>query len=125
MEPIKIVRIERNGKGVFRPSNRIVMKSPIAKRTYNRHNAMSEEGGFPMPHRDNIDTDLGDKEWFFSYNTIEQLQSWILKDELNYFISMGFKIYLLEVSEYQKGGNQVAFTIDGIITKEDITALFE
>lgn len=120
MKTIQIIRIERRGRGIFRPSNQAIYRSKIAQRTYDRHN----RGGFPMPHVENLDMYKGLKEWFCAYKTIEQLQEWVKKEELNFFFSKGFKVLLLTVSEYQEGEKQVIFTKESIVSSEDITSLF-
>lgn len=120
MSVIKIVRLERRGFGIFRPKNQAILKSKIAQRTYDRHN----NGGFPMPWQEDLDMDMDGKEWFCAYKTVEQLQQWVLKEELAFFISKGFKVLLLSVSEYQEGEKQVIFTKESIVSSEDITTLF-
>lgn len=96
MKTIQIVRLERRGHGIFRPKNQSIYKSKIAQRTYQRHNG----GGFPMPWDEHLDMDKDDKEWFCAYKTVEQLQNWVWKEELDFFISKGFKVLLLSVSNY-------------------------
>ena len=116
-----IVRFERRGNGIFRPSNKSIYNSAIAKRTYARHN----NGNFPLPENENLDLIRGGKEWFCAYKTIEQLQSWVHKDEIDFFISKGFKVLMLDVNEYQEGQMQVVFTKESIISSKDITSLFK
>lgn len=59
-----------------------------------------------------------------AYKTVEQVQQWLEKEEIQYFTSIGFRVYLLTVSEYQTGEYQVIFTKDSIESKEDVTSLF-
>lgn len=117
---IKIVRLERKGRGIFRPSNRIIFKSKIAKTTHERHNY----NGFPTPYGEGLDLDKDDMEWFCAYKSVEQLQKWVLKKEMAYFIKMGFKVLLLNVTNFQEGEKQVLYTKDSINSSEDITSLF-
>lgn len=131
MKTIKIVRLERNGIGVFRHRDPEIYKHPIACETYERHNG----GGFPLPEYDRIENNSAmdedylsinkdNKEWFCAYKTVEQLQDWIYKEEIQYFASVGFKVILLKVSDYQIGEKQVLFTKESIKSQEDITSLF-
>jgi hypothetical protein len=127
---IKIVRFEREGKGIFKHEDSEIYQNYIAKRTYERHN----NGNFPTPWDDRLegdnyynylDLDKDYKEWFCAYKTIEQIQEWIMPDEIDYFVSKGFRLLLLKVSEYQIGEKQVLFTRESIIKQEDITSLFQ
>lgn len=117
---ITVVRLERRGNGIFRPSNRSIYNSAIAKRTYARHNG----GSFPLPEAENLNMFKGYRDWFCAYKTIEQLQAWIHKDEIDFFISKGFKVLMLDVEEYQEGEMQVIFTKESIISSKDVTSLF-
>lgn len=120
MSTIKIIRIERDGIGVFKHGDDDLYQHPIAKRTYRRHNG----GGFPVPELEGLNLSKDCKEWFCAYISIEDFQAWILPEEVVYFKSVGFKVFLLEVGEYQIGKKQVIFTKESIISKEDITTLF-
>lgn len=117
---ITVVRFERRGNGIFRPSNRSIYNSAIAKRTYARHN----NGNFPLPEDENLNMFKYYKDWFCAYKTIEQLQAWVHKDEIDFFISKGFKVLMLDVTEYQQGEMQVIFTKESIISCKDVTSLF-
>lgn len=101
MKTIKVVRLEKSGRGIFRPQSEDmhIYKHHIAKKTYDRHNS----GGFPLPQSEGLDMD---------------------KDELDYFISQGFKVLLLSISEYQLGDMQAIFIKESIESIEDITTLF-
>lgn len=118
MDKLVVVRIEKDGIGIFRTETREHIKSGVTQGVWNRH------GSFPTPRLDGIDIDLNNEEWFFAYQSIDQLKGWVMEEELKYFISKGFKVLSLEVGEYQKGLKQVAFTREGIISVQDITTLF-
>lgn len=53
-----------------------------------------------------------------------QLYQWIYKDEFQLILDEGYKIYLLEVLEYQEGRDQIIYTKQSIVTKVDISSLF-
>lgn len=102
------------------------MKYAMAKKTYARHNSGDDFwDAFPLPYNDGIDMDLDDKNWFCAYKSIEDLQDWIKSDELKFFISKGFSIKKLDVSQFQVGGEQIAFTKEGVMNETDITDLFD
>lgn len=114
-----VVRIEKGGRGIFRPiedNGCDLRKVDEIKMVYERHGE-----GFPIPFNDGVDIYQDDKEWFCAYKSIEQMKAWVNPEELKYFIKIGFKVYLLSISEFQVGGFQIVFTNEGIITKTDIT----
>lgn len=120
MKPITLVRIERRGHGVFRPKNRKIQKNRLTQNVYERHCG----GGFPLPYKDGINRTKFWENWYFGYKSVEQFQEWIYQDELEYFIKNGFRVYMIEVVEYQLGKKQVGFTLRGVIKKTDITEIF-
>lgn len=129
LKRLQIIRFENeSGTGIFRHKNSEIYRNEIANKTYERHG----DGRFPCPWNDKLvdnkeeylDIDLEGKQWFCSYKTIEQFQGWIKPDEVEYFTTQGFRIYMLEVTEFQIGMNQVLFTRNSIINVEDITNLF-
>lgn len=112
--------MQRGGEGFFRHGNSFLYGHPIAIRTYDRHNG----GGFPTPRMEDLDVRKDNKEWFCAYKTIEEFQKWVLSEEVEFFVSIGFRVLLLNVTEYQEGKKQVIFTKESITTSEDITTLF-
>lgn len=112
--------MERCGVGFFKHGDSFLYEHPIALRTYNRHNG----GGFPTPQMERLDLFKDNKKWFCAYKTIEEFQAWVLSEEVKFFISEGFRVLLLNVTEYQEGKKQVIFTKESITTSEDITTLF-
>jgi len=117
MEALKIVRIEYLGVGIFCSPN-VHCMHPIVREVYNRHN------DFPNPMNEGLNLWKDNKEWFCAYKTVEQVQQWLRKVEIQYFTTLGFRVYLLTVNEYQMGDYQVIFTKDSIVSKEDVTSLF-
>lgn len=130
MKTIKVIRFERDGKGLFRHRDETIYDNSIADRTYRRH----QNGDFPTPWNDKLidkssgeeylDLDKNSRNWFCAYKTIEQVQAWILTDEIEFFVSIGFRILMLEVEEYQEGERQTIYTRESIVNIEDITSLF-
>lgn len=113
-----VVRLERRGRGIFRPSNNVIQKYRITQNVYDRH------AKFPTPRKECLNMSLDDKEWFCGYKSIDELQSWVYSDEIKFFISKGFKVLLLEVTEFQLGEHQIIFTKESITSSKDITSLF-
>lgn len=118
METLQIVRIERNGNGIFRPSNRSICKYKLFKEYSRRH------WKFPVPYAENLDLSKQCKEWFCAYATVQIMQQWLKDEEIQFLIKKGFKILLLEVSEFQEGSFQALYTKKSIINQEDITSIF-
>jgi hypothetical protein len=84
-----------------------------------RHN-----DGFYTPFGDGLDMNLGFKEWFCAFKSIEQIQQWILPDEFKVLLDNDFQILLLTVTEYQEGNHQIIFTKESITSSQDISTLF-
>jgi hypothetical protein len=89
------------------------------------HSVMSRHQTFNTPQQD-----IGIEDRFIegvhhcAYKSVEQLQSWILPDELREIMSHGFNVYLLNLSDWIEGQDQIVFERDHIISKEDISSLF-
>lgn len=113
-----IVRVERNGRGFFRPSNRKIQKFEWYSNLCIRHI------NFNLPEEDGLDLYLGDLEWFCGYKSLEDLSAWINPLELKRLINYGFKVYLIEACNVQEGEDQVIFTKESVVGKRDITASF-
>lgn len=125
-----IVRIEHeDGWGMFRnKENRYVVgegNNPIMDKLWDRHSTWTINGGMPVPSNDGIDMGLGWKEWFCAFKSMEQFNNWVKKDEAKELLKFNFKILLLEVTEYQEGGNQIVYTKESIVSERDISSLFE
>lgn len=116
-----IIRVEHdNGIGMFTQDifegKNIMHVAPAASR---RH------ADFNNPHDDGLSLIKDGKEWFCAYKSIEQFKKWILPHEAQALLDAGYKIYLLEVGEYQEGEHQIVFTKESIKVKEDMSELFK
>ena len=126
MNSKQIIRIEHSdGWGIFRAKrNRITVynrsKNKLLNNLAQRHNAYGK--GFPRPSQEGLNMN---EKWFCAFKSINQLKYWIRKAELAELIKKKFKIFLLEVTEYQEGKKQVIFTKESIILKQDITKMFK
>jgi len=87
-------------------------------------NLMIRHLSFNCPEEDGLKIRLDDKKWFCGYKTVEQLQQWVLKEEIQEMNKHGFEVFLINVLEYQEGEHQIVFTKESIVSKEIITSLF-
>lgn len=117
-----IIRVEhpQDGKGIWRSkTNDEWMCNKISNPTHMsvRHSI------FPTPNRDKKLKSISPDE-FCAFKSIYQLQKWVTKSELIEFISLGFKVYALTVSDCKIGTHQVLYKKEHIVTNNDITMLF-
>ncbi len=114
---IQIIRIEHkdSGKGLFRHLD--VCWQELTE-LFERHCK------FKTPGADGLNIRQSDKEWFCAYKTLEQFQNWILKEEIPIILAHGYDIWLLEVTEYQEGRDQVIFTKESIQNLRNLNDLF-
>jgi len=61
---------------------------------------------------------------FCAYKSIEQVQQWIMKDEIEHLVSKGCNILMLDVSECHEGEFQILFKKENIIQSKIINDLF-
>lgn len=123
---IQAIRIEHaDGIGMFvsngctRPYSLAIQReiNQTAKNLWYRHEK------FNTPWEDNLRPDLFET-WFCAYKTIAQMQRWIKPEEFKFLVGLNYKVYLLEVEEYQIGVDQVIYSKESILNKKDITSLF-
>ena len=114
MEAITVVRVEKDGIGVFH-SSYTNSQQPFYRAVVERHRE------FPTPDEEDLKMGLN---WYCAYKTVDELRSWIKVEELQGFVDIGFRVYMLEVTDYQVGEYQAIFTKDSILTKTDITNIF-
>lgn len=122
---MQAIRIEySDGKGLWRADAGnmfwcIIEKAKCEPELQKRHS------NFPSPA---IDGELSVKFrpgiHFCAFKSIEQLQQWVLSEEMKEIIQLGFRVYLLELSEWLEGEYQIAYDKKFIAKKEDITSLF-
>lgn len=77
---------------------------------------------FPRPWEDDINFKVG--KHFCAYKSMAQLNEWIKPKEILIFLEVGFKVYLIEVSECLEGKHQICYEKQHILHKTDITNLF-
>lgn len=116
-----IVRIEYiDGNGIWfaenKKGNDIVDYLSNIKEFSIRHNY------FNTPKEDNINFIKG--VHFCAFKSIEQLQQWVYPEEIREFLSLGFKVYLIDVSHYLEGSHQICYKKEDILQQKDISSLF-
>lgn len=79
---------------------------------------------FNDPWNDCLDIERDNKEWFCAYKSARQFKQWITSEEIRQIIEMGYRVFVLEVSEYQEGKDQIIYTKDSIVKSQDVTELF-
>lgn len=91
----------------------------IINKLKDRHN---EE--FPAPHADEgIDRFITHDE-FCAFKSIESLEQWVTKEELQILISVGIKVLMIDVDECDEGEYQIVYKKTNIINTKDVTDLF-
>lgn len=124
---LQVVRLQHreNGVGIFTNNtfdNKLLTFPNEERQMYLELNRRHDD--FNTPIEDKLDIHLDDKEWFCAYKTVEQLQKWLMSDEIRFLISKGFDVLLLNVGEYQVGEHQVVFTRESVKESTVINSLF-
>ena len=118
-----IIRVEhpQDGKGIWR--SKIDNNEWRFDKINNNAKMSDRHSNFPSPNRDKKLKGIKPNE-FCAFKSIYQLQKWITKSELIEFISLGFKIYALTISDCKVGTHQLLYKKENIVTTNDITMLF-
>ena len=61
---------------------------------------------------------------FCAYKSIEEMERWLTIDEIALFISKGFEVLQLEVTDYIVETDQVLFTKESITDRKNLNTLF-
>lgn len=114
---MQIIRIEHpsNGRGMF--WNTSIMYKGLdymLANWYIMHNKM----------RSARDIEGFTQEYFCAYCSLEEMNQWLTADEISFFISKGFEVLLLEVSDYIIDADQVIYTKKSISESKNINSLF-
>lgn len=65
------------------------------------------------------------EDYFFAFNSLEVVNEALTPDEFKEVINdLGFKVYLIEVSDYIQSKFQTVFKKENIVTKQDISFMF-
>lgn len=120
---MQVIRIEspNTGEGIF---GNIGMLRTL--NIYNRLGRIHNKKDFPGPRQDKALTDIFIKgTHYFAFNNLYQFNKGFPKKELNILIQNGFKVYMLELTEYIQSEYQTIFELKNIKSKIDITNLFK
>ena len=88
------------------------------KQLFDRHDA------FPTPNEEGLFIRMDNKTYLCAFKTVTQVQQWITSDEILVLLSLGFNIFLLEVSDYQEGDYQIIFDPTSVLSRTNINNLF-
>ena len=120
---IQIIRIEYyTGDGLFRAED--ILGFSIINNLKCHDELCSKHKRFPTAYKEFKD-DLT-SEHYCAFKSLKQLGYWIKKEWIAEIISIGFKIYLIDIEEEHCliGTRQIAFKKENIISKKDISQLF-
>lgn len=125
MTTVKCIRFENNkGIGIFRGFNSYdYVYEKLIERHCEHFKSPSQDplvtSSFP-----NFDSNLNiyalDRQWFCAFKSVEDMHKWIEDDELAYLYDNGFKCYVVEVTEYQIGFQQVIYTKESIVSQTEL-----
>ncbi len=111
-----IIRFEMpNGIGIFNNTE------------FTPYSVIDRHRKFPTIWQDNGFENIGviiTKDYFCAYKTIEQVQQWIMKDEIISLINNGCNILMLDVSEFIEGEFQTIYKKEHIVSNKIINSLF-
>ena len=125
MEPLQVLRIEHtNGNGIFKNRVTAYDLAPNACNKHFRYPSDCTDTCFPTPREEGLDIFKYGHYWYCAFLSVEQLKSLFETEELSILLRNDFNIFLLTVTEYQKGNHQVLFTKQSITSKENINSLF-
>jgi len=125
---MQIIRIEHSdGQGLFmsyifneegeETGRRFYVVSNLLYSVSQRHN------DFHTPEEEGLILIRGVD--FCAYKSLEQLNQWIMPEELKIIINHGFSVYMIEIDIFQQGNHQIVYKKKDILTKTDISSLFK
>jgi hypothetical protein len=124
---LQVVRLQHktSGVGIFRCglfNEEYINMTDEEKCMYDDFNLRHRN--FPTPSTEGLSMYRNDRKWFCAYKTVEQLQQWLMPNEIRFLISKDFDVLLLTVNEYQVGEHQVVFTRESVQESTVINSLF-
>jgi hypothetical protein len=117
-----VIRIEHpyDGNGIWCSMNKDRVR--LIELLSNHDEFEERHGRFPVVFVD-IDHFIQNIH-YCAFKSIEQLQEWVYSNEIKELISLGFKVYMIDLSVYLEGEYQIAFNKADILQSKDITELF-
>ena len=129
-----IIRIEHDsdGKGLWRSRGNNISDVNIIDFHTNYQTIADrhiKENGFPNFYNDEkLYNNLSWEEienYHFAFKSLEQLKTALTSEELKECIEvLGFKVWMLDVTDYVESDYQIVFKKSSISMKKDISALF-
>lgn len=77
----------------------------------------------PMPHDDRYG--LYGRRWYSAADSLEMLDYWFKEKDINELISLGFEVFEIEASEYERFNQEMIFTKESVIEITNITNQFK
>lgn len=120
-----IIRIEHpsDGKGIWRSKDKDGDKYIDSLSNYWDFDARHCK--FPNPTYEGDVTGFIAGIHYCAFKSIEQLQEWVYKNEIKELLEMGFKVYMLDVSNWLEGNYQICYKKEDILQQKDISELFK
>lgn len=118
-----VIRIEhtKDGRGLFRSGtahNRTIEK------LYCHDALLGKHSGFPTPFHDNLINRRPKRNEYCAFKSIEQLQEWLESDWIKEAIKFGYRVLMLDVSEYVEGEYQILYKRCNVLQSKDVSSLF-
>lgn len=122
---IKVIRIEHvDGKGPWHTKSVDIYLYPELDHYVSNHCYKDgKKGGFPTPQAEGLSPNFNEY-CYCAYRNKKIFKKWVSKEDILALISIGFKIYELELNMYYEGLHQVVFREFEIKSKKDITNQF-
>ena len=132
-----LIRIEypKTGGGLFRAQERITREDIL-------NGSDAREGSYyDLIDNSRFDPDIYERHYsmtvasrdcpgfnsgthYCAYRSLDELSRWMENEWIKDVIEVGFRVYMIEVSECIEGQDQAAFQLCHIISKKDISELF-
>lgn len=121
METITAIRCENieNGYGMFAFCDQFGHKRNFDPGADELDSMRDRHERFNTPREDRITS--FSSEYFCAYHSLEQFMTWVFEEELQYLVSVGFRVYELTLSECLIGKDNIVFKKEHILSKIDIT----
>lgn len=125
MEPITVIRIEHpsDRKGLWLSKADGAYKERIDSCSF-YHAILQRHGSFPNPTWQGDVKGFIEGKHYCAFKSIDQIQEWMEKEWFKELFKIGFKVLMLDVTDYPIGQYQIAYTKESIITSKDISSLF-
>lgn len=126
-----LIRIEHSdGQGLFGrytmdEDGGISRDSIVARNVPDLQYLFNRHQDFNAPSEEPFADEFIQGKHFCAYKSLQQLNNWILPEEMSIILSIGYKVYLIDVSEYLEGEHQICYRKSHILNKKDISSIFK